>query len=82
MATFVDTESRLAEALRVLLGFAIADTPEWITDSALAARNRAYTEAAFVLDEYDEREPAVVTAMPSSVVRGVAPSGDVLALAS
>jgi hypothetical protein len=80
----VDIEARLAEALRVVLGFAVADTPEWAPQGALDARQRAYVEAHFALALYDEQEPAVVTALsPPVVVRDAAGSCDgALALAS
>jgi hypothetical protein len=83
MRTAVDIETRLADALRVLLPLAVKDMPEWATDAALAERNRAYTEARFALDLYDEREPAAVMelSLPPVVVRAEH-RGGALALAS
>jgi hypothetical protein len=54
MAVTVDTESRLADALRVLLPLAVADEPEWAPEADLAARRIAYGMAALALMEHDE----------------------------
>ena len=67
MTSMVDNQNRMAEALRVLVGYAVRDMPEWASQDALDARHRAITEASFVLSEYDAAEPAVV-AMPHRVV--------------
>lgn len=52
--TVVDTEDRLADALRTLVVFAVDDCPEWAPKDALAARHVAYTRAVLALDEYDQ----------------------------
>ena len=69
MGTMVDTDHRMAEALRVLLGFAISDMPEWAPQEAIDARHKAIIEASFVLAVYDAAEPVAVAPMPRTVLR-------------
>jgi hypothetical protein len=64
MSTMVDTQDRLADALRVLLPFAVADEPEWLPESDAAARRIAYAMAALALSEHDEGRPGEVAPAP------------------
>lgn len=64
MATVVDTADRLADALRILLPFAVADEPEWAPQADLASRHVAYAMALLALEQYDgdhQRTTAVLT---------------------
>jgi hypothetical protein len=69
MSTMLDTEARLADALRVLLPFAIVDEPEWAPKDALVSRRLAYANAALALHDYDEaqgRESRVIDILPGA----------------
>ena len=65
MAASVDIESRLADALRVLLPLAVTDCPEWAPEAEIARRNVAYMQAHLALLDYaesreDEAQPAPI----------------------
>jgi hypothetical protein len=66
MSTAVDTEARLADALRVLLPFAVADEPEWAPERELASRRIAYAMAALALADHDEARANGTEERPAS----------------
>lgn len=69
----VDTETRLADALRVLLPFAVTDEPEWLPERDLAARRVAYAMAALALADHDERRSAVEGTAPPAPITHMLP---------
>ena len=79
MASTVDIDALLAEALRVLLPIACKDEPEWLPVEGTIERRKAYAAAQAALMAYDEIEPASVTSL-SSVAQPR--PGDSLAVAS
>ena len=78
MASMVDTEKMLADALRVLLPLAVSDEPEWMPREGAIERRKAYLAAQAALATYDEVAPATVTALPVAQER----PGGALAVAS